>query len=416
MSSRKPKNRSEVAQAAESSSPKKSGKGENVAAPDLAADGGEDSAAAVDLPVAAESEIKELSPRRRRVVTPRTSEEPGKETFAAGAAHVAAAVEAEADSEDAGEPDDPFAEPEAPKSRAHMKRVLESLIFVSDQVISAQHLGRIVKLKQAEVRELVAELSGDYEGRGVELVEVNGGFQFRSAAACAQYVGSLVAQRPTRLTRAQLETLALIAYRQPITRPEIDDVRGVDSGSALKVLTERELVKILGRKEEAGRPLLYGTTPFFLEFFGMNTMQDLPTLREFTELTVEHRELFQRKTGEVPDLSGEPAPLDLVDVASESEAAGVADVVIAEEPTAEASADEAATASESTTSETAVDAVAPVTNLDDDPDFEPWPDDDIVTEVASTEKEPVAGDPAPEDPRTARERDDAASEDAEEVA
>lgn len=202
------------------------------------------------------------------------------------------------------------AEVHAPKTQEHKKRVLESLIFVSDAVISPVQLGRIAKIKVAEVRELLAEICVDYEGRGIELVEVNGGYQFRSVAASAPYVRNLVAQKPVRLTKAQLETLALIAYRQPITRPEIDDVRGVDSGSAIKVLLERELVKILGRKEEAGRPLLYGTTPHFLEFFGMNAMTDLPTLREFTELSSEHRELFKAKTGEIPDLSLEPSPID----------------------------------------------------------------------------------------------------------
>jgi segregation and condensation protein B len=193
----------------------------------------------------------------------------------------------------------------APTTRAQLKRVIESLIFVSDQIITALQLARLVKVKQAEVRELIAEISADYEGRGIELIEVAGGYQFRSAAASAPFVRDLVSQRPVRLTRAQLETLALIAYRQPITRPEIDDVRGVDSGSAIKVLLDRDLVKILGRKDEAGRPLLYGTSAYFLEFFSMKTMQDLPTLREFTELNQEHRELFQRKTGEIPDLSSD---------------------------------------------------------------------------------------------------------------
>jgi segregation and condensation protein B len=196
----------------------------------------------------------------------------------------------------------------APTTRAHLKRVIESLIFVSDQIITALQLARIVKAKVAEIRELIAEIMVDYDGRGIELIEVAGGYQFRSAAASAPFVRDLVSQRPVRLTRAQLETLALIAYRQPITRPEIDDVRGVDSGSAIKVLLERDLIKILGRKDEAGRPLLYGTSAYFLEFFSMRTMQDLPTLREFTELNQEHRELFQRKTGEIPDLSTEAAP------------------------------------------------------------------------------------------------------------
>lgn len=190
-----------------------------------------------------------------------------------------------------------------PASRGHLKSVIESLVFVADQAITPLSLGRIVKAKQADVRALLDEIRADYEGRGIELIEVGGGFQFRSAAASAPFVRDLVAHRPVRLTRAQLETLALIAYRQPITRPEIDDVRGVDSGSAIKVLLDRDLVKILGRKDEAGRPLLYGTGPQFLEFFGMKSLQDLPTLREFTELNEENRELFQRKMGEIPDLS-----------------------------------------------------------------------------------------------------------------
>ena len=195
-----------------------------------------------------------------------------------------------------------------PRTREHLKRVIESLVFVSDQVITAQQIARIVKTKSAEVRELIGEIMTEYEGRGIELVEVASGFQFRSAAASAPFVRDLVSARPVRLTRAQLETLALVAYRQPITRPEIDDVRGVDSGATLKVLLERNLLKILGRKDEPGRPLLYGTTPYFLEFFGMKGMQDLPTLREFTDLSEESRELFKRKTNEIPDLSTEAAP------------------------------------------------------------------------------------------------------------
>jgi segregation and condensation protein B len=198
----------------------------------------------------------------------------------------------------------PSAAPEpvaAPATREHLKRVIESLVFASEQIISAQQIARIVKSKAAEIRELMPEIMREWEGRGIELIEVANGYQFRSAAASAPFVRDLVSQRPVRLTRAQLETLALVAYRQPITRPEIDDVRGVDSGSAIKVLLERGLLKILGRKDEAGRPLLYGTTPYFLEFFGMKSMSDLPTLREFTDLTEEHRELFKKKMGEVPD-------------------------------------------------------------------------------------------------------------------
>ena len=163
----------------------------------------------------------------------------------------------------------PGAAPEIDRER--VKCVLESLVFVSDSVISAAQLGHQL---------------------------AHHGYQFRSAARNAEAVRDFVAQRPVRLTRAQLETLALLAYRQPITRPEIDEVRGVDSGSAMRVLLERDLIKLLGRKDEPGRPLLYGSTPYFLEFFGLKSLKELPTLREFTELNEENRALFKRKTGE----------------------------------------------------------------------------------------------------------------------
>lgn len=191
--------------------------------------------------------------------------------------------------------------PAAPVDRERAKAVLESLIFVSERTATAAQLARAAKLKVGLARELLAELMQDYQGHGIELIEVAGGYQFRSAPACAEYVREFVAQKPVRLTSAQLETLALIAYRQPMTRPEIDDVRGVDSGSAVRVLLERNLIKMLGRKDEPGRPLLYGTSNYFLEFFGMRSLKDLPTLREFTDLSEESRALFKRKTGEAVD-------------------------------------------------------------------------------------------------------------------
>jgi segregation and condensation protein B len=114
-----------------------------------------------------------------------------------------------------------------------------------------------------------------------------------------------------RLTRAQVETLSIVAYRQPVTRPEIDDIRGVDSGSSLKILLDRGLLKILGKKEEAGRPLIYGTTPQFLEFFGLGSLRDLPTLREFSELSDESKALFERRSGEpLGDIGVSSAEID----------------------------------------------------------------------------------------------------------
>jgi segregation and condensation protein B len=107
--------------------------------------------------------------------------------------------------------------------------------------------------------------------------------------------------RPQRLTRAALETLAIIAYRQPVTRPEIEEIRGVDCGAVVKALLERRLVKILGKKEEPGRPILYGTTREFLEFFSLKDLASLPTLREFHELSEEHRDIVEKQPESTPE-------------------------------------------------------------------------------------------------------------------
>jgi segregation and condensation protein B len=195
--------------------------------------------------------------------------------------------------------------PPIPASDKHLEAVIEALLFVSDRPLPLNRIARLAHTPSKDAAAIVEQLALHYRGRGIELVEVAGGFQFRSAASCAPFVRDLVAKKPVRLTRAQIETLSICAYRQPITRPEIDDIRGVDSGSALKVLVEKALVKILGRKDEPGRPLLYGTTPYFLEFFGLPSLGELPTLREYSELTDESRALFERKMGENIDTIGD---------------------------------------------------------------------------------------------------------------
>lgn len=169
----------------------------------------------------------------------------------------------------------------------HLKTVVESLVFVSDKPITVQELARVARAEARDVRRLLHELREEYQGRGIQLDEVAGAWQFRSSVANAPFVRELLQAKPVRLTRAQVETLSIIAYRQPITRPEVDEIRGVDSGSALKVLLDRSLVRHIGRREEPGRPLLYGTTSQFLEFFGLRSLRDLPMLREYTELSPE---------------------------------------------------------------------------------------------------------------------------------
>lgn len=191
----------------------------------------------------------------------------------------------------------------------HLKGALEALILVSDKPVQAVRLARLTSQDLGAVRRALAEITEDYRGRGISLDEIAGGFQFRTSPKFAPFVRMLVQQKPTRLSRAQLEALSIIAYRQPVTRPEIDDVRGVDSGSALKLLLERNLIKIIGKKEEAGRPLLYGTTTDFLELFGLKNLRDLPTLREFSELTQESRDIFERRIGE--PLPGQGQGMDM---------------------------------------------------------------------------------------------------------
>jgi segregation and condensation protein B len=135
---------------------------------------------------------------------------------------------------------------------------------------------------------------------GIVLYEVSGGWQLRTDPVNAEYVRRFLRVKPQRLTRAAVETLAIIAYRQPVTRPEIEDIRGVDCGAVVKALLDRKLVKILGRKEEVGRPILYGTTREFLEFFALKDLSSLPTLREFQELSQEHRELVEQEAPKPP--------------------------------------------------------------------------------------------------------------------
>jgi segregation and condensation protein B len=192
--------------------------------------------------------------------------------------------------------------PAADVARAHLKGLIEALVFVSEHPLSVSDLAKEAGGADKKlVRMLADELRQEYTRRGIHLEEVAGGLLFRTNPTYAPFIRDATAKRPVRMTRAQLETLAIVAYRQPITRPEVDDVRGVDSGPVLKTLLDRDLVKILGKKEEPGRPLLYGTTRSFLEFFGLKALKDLPNLREFTELSDDSRRVYDREMGGEPD-------------------------------------------------------------------------------------------------------------------
>jgi len=163
---------------------------------------------------------------------------------------------------------------------------LEALIFASDEPLGVARLRALLgeKASSADIRQALAALRAHYAERGIRLVEAGGGWQFRSAPEQAELVRQLWQTRPPRLSRSMLETLAIIAYRQPVTRAEIEALRGVKVSSAMiSGLQERGWIKVLGRKEVPGRPHLYGTGKAFLVDFGLNSLADLPEIAELVD-------------------------------------------------------------------------------------------------------------------------------------
>jgi len=164
-----------------------------------------------------------------------------------------------------------------------LKPILEGILFVSDSPVKLDALEEILHEWDREaLLQGIAEIKKDCEdrSRGVELVEVADGYQFRTKPQWASWVNRLKKTKPVKLSQSALETLAIIAYRQPVIRPTIEEIRGVDSGWVIRSLLEKGLIRIVGRKEIPGRPLIYGTTKTFLELFNLNTLSDLPTLKE----------------------------------------------------------------------------------------------------------------------------------------
>ena len=175
--------------------------------------------------------------------------------------------------------------------RSEQLRVVEALILASPEPLSAARVAQIApECTPALVAELVAELNEQYlkTERAFEIWKVAGGYQVRTRAEFSGYLQKLQKQRPLRLSGAALETLSIVAYKQPATRADIEHVRGVDVGAVVKSLLERGLMKIDGHKEVPGRPMLYSTTRRFLEVFGLQSIKNLPALRELEDLAREH--------------------------------------------------------------------------------------------------------------------------------
>lgn len=166
-----------------------------------------------------------------------------------------------------------------------LKARLEAVLFSSDEPLRLERLQAIFEVDSHQVKQALQALMLDYtqEGRGLLLQEIAGGFQVRTRPEYAPWIVKLNRTRATRLSKAATETLAIIAYRQPVTRAEIEYLRGVDSGGIVRTLMDKQLVKIVGKKDVPGRPLLYGTSRRFLEFFGLKDLSELPNLQEFSD-------------------------------------------------------------------------------------------------------------------------------------
>ncbi len=168
-----------------------------------------------------------------------------------------------------------------------LKAIVESLIFVSESPLSINEIKKILEGEdKPRLKQVLEELVAEYRqmNRGFSLQEVAGGYQFRTRPEFSPWIKRLNRIQPSRLSQPAMETLAIIAYKQPILRSELERIRGVDVGGVLNTLLLRKLIKILGRKNAPGRPLVYGTTREFLEAFSLKDISELPTLRELKEL------------------------------------------------------------------------------------------------------------------------------------
>ncbi|TPV93832.1 MAG: SMC-Scp complex subunit ScpB [Myxococcales bacterium FL481] len=271
--------------------------------------------------------------------------------------------------------------------------IVESLLFAATEPLTVKRLRQVLpESSTRQVQLALKQLIDASAPRGVQVVQVAGGFVLRTNPENATWVQQLIAAKPVRLSKSQVETLALIAYRQPITRVEVDHVRGVDSGAVLKVLADRDLIKIVGRREDAGRPLLYGTTVAFLEFFNLMSLRDLPSLKEFRSLSDDTKvQLKKRMDSDEVEALGQEV-LDFA-AASASESSGDEARAAAEPVDDEAGqADESpaevvATGSVTTDDETDDASVAAATT-----DDHVAPDDDAATPSDEPERASAPAD------------------------
>jgi segregation and condensation protein B len=183
--------------------------------------------------------------------------------------------------------EDDNATPYTVQSMAERMAIIEALIFVSDEPLSTKTIAEVLKEDRQVIEQAVAELAKDFNGRngGLQLREVGGGWQFATRAEYHDHVRAFLKSRPSaKLSLASLETLAVIAYKQPVTVPEVLEIRGVQSPSSIKTLLDKKLIVAKGRKDTVGRPMMYGTSKEFLIQFGLKDLSELPSIEDFEDL------------------------------------------------------------------------------------------------------------------------------------
>ncbi|OJV62094.1 MAG: SMC-Scp complex subunit ScpB [Clostridiales bacterium 38-18] len=202
------------------------------------------------------------------------------------------------------------------------KSVIESLLFAWGEPLSLSKIAKILDLKASVVEEVIEEMIETFkkEGRGIQIVEVNKHYQLSTLRANYAYIEQLCAtSRNKGLSNSALEVLAIIAYKQPITKLDIEQIRGVNSDGPLQNLVERELVQVMGRLEKIGRPQIYGTTDTFLKSFGFKTLMDLPEVGDFVETITSRTAKAAQVEEDVPEDAFDQKD-DTIDTISEEEA------------------------------------------------------------------------------------------------
>lgn len=200
-----------------------------------------------------------------------------------------------------------------------IKSIIESLLFVSEKPLMLEQIKDVLEgVDIVSIRQLITELKSEYQTRasGMDIVEVAGGFQMCTTSSCAPYLKKFYKiKHAEKLTMPTLETLAIVAYKQPVTRIEIESIRGVNVDGVIKSLTDKGLIRIAGRRDTPGRPFVYGTTRQFLEYFGLKSLDELPKIEEFVqaaakaqeEKTEENTEEKTEEKKEAQNESAEPA-------------------------------------------------------------------------------------------------------------